>query len=477
MGWSSWNTFYESIDEQKIKGIADAMVSTGLKDAGYVYLNLDDAWMANGRDANGNLQADSKKFPKGMKALGDYIHEKGLKFGIYGDHGTMTCTYLKLAGSGSYGKEAQDAKTWASWGVDYLKYDHCNLATQNNWTAWQKDYENMRDGLAECGRPIVFSICAWEFKYWMPATGHLWRTTGDINWTGGCNGQPCWGGVLSNMDGTANLRQNAKPGQWNDPDMLEVGNGNKNDPSKSMTLAENRSHFSLWCMMAAPLIAGNDIRTMSTDIKNILLNKEAIAVDQDSLGQAGVRLSTGNSEVWVRKLLSKTSVKKDTNYAVLFFNRNNSGAVKMSVTVNQIVQAVGGGIANGKIYTVRDLWGHKDLGEWTAGTYTTPGEVPVHDVFMVRLSPKSSNSAIVPVTITPSKNSILFEIDNKIVISHHDSKPVSITMVDLKGAAIVKQQNIKNGKCSINTSLLPRGIYYIKVWSERESIVHKVVLR
>jgi len=470
MGWSSWNTFYENIDETKLKGIADVMVSSGMKDAGYSFLNLDDAWMANGRDASGNMQADSKKFPKGMKELGDYIHNKGLKFGIYGDHGTLTCTYLKLAGSGSYGKEVQDAKTFASWGVDYLKYDHCNLATQNNWAAWQKDYENMRDALAQSGRDIVFSICAWEFKSWMPATGNLWRTTGDINWTGGCNGKPCWGGIMSNMDGTVNLRQNAKPGQWNDPDMLEIGNGGTN-------AAEDRSHFSLWCMMAAPLIAGNDIRSMSTTTKEILTNKEAIAVDQDSLGQAGVRITTGNSELWVRKLLSQTSVKTDTNYAVMFFNRNNGGAVNMNITVSQISQAVGGGISSGKVYTVRDLWGHKDLGEWTAGTYSTPNTVPVHDVFMIRLAPKPDPTPVIPVAISTNDNSIQVTVGKNIIVTGVHSRPVSVTMVDLKGSAVYSQQNIRGGQCSIRTSVMPKGVYLVKVTSGIESVVHNVIVR
>lgn len=470
MGWSSWNTFYENIDEAKIKGIADVMVSSGMKDAGYIYLNLDDAWMANGRDASGNLRSDPTRFPKGMKELADYVHNKGLKLGLYGDHGSMTCTYMKLAGSGSNGKEVQDANSFASWGVDYFKYDHCNLVTQNNWAAWQKDYENMRDALAQCGRPIVYSICAWEFKSWMPATGNLWRTTGDINWTGGCNGKPCFNGILSNMDGTANLKQHAGPGQWNDPDMLEIGNGGTN-------AAEDRSHFSLWCMMAAPLIAGNDIRSMTATTKSILTNKDAIAVDQDSLGIAGTRITTGNSELWVRKLASQTSVKADTNYAVLFFNRNNSGAVNMSITVNQIATAVGGGISNGKTYTVRDVWGNKDLGEWTAGTYSTPSSVPVHDVFMIRLAPKPIPISTIPVAIKANKESIQIDIGKSIIVSGVNSQPVSVTMVDLKGATVYAQHNLRSGECSINTTVMQNGIYFVKIISGKESVVHKVVLR
>jgi alpha-galactosidase len=468
MGWNTWNTFQENIDENKIKGIADAFVSSGMKDAGYEYIVLDDNWMANGRDASGNLRPDPTRFKSGMKALADYIHEKGLKMGIYGDHGSMTCTYLKLAGSGSYGKEVQDAKSYASWGVDYLKYDNCNIVPGSNQ---QKDYENMRDALAQCGRDIVYSICAWEFKNWMPATGNLWRTTGDINWTGGCNGRPCWGGIMSNMDGTAKLWQYAKPGQWNDPDMLEIGNGGTN-------AAEDRAHFSLWCMMAAPLMAGNDIRSMSTTTKEILTNKEAIAVDQDSLGLAGKRITSGNTEVWVRKLCSQTSVKKDTNYAVLFFNRSNGGAANMSVSVNQISQAVGGGIADGKVYTVRDLWGHKDLGEWTAGTYSTPNPVPAHDVFMIRLTPEPEVVAAVPVAVTTGREGIQVEIGRNIVVSgggYHQT--VSVTMVDLKGAAVYARHGVRSGKCSIRTAGIPKGVYFVKVLSGRESGVQKVVLR
>ncbi|MBN1759807.1 MAG: T9SS type A sorting domain-containing protein, partial [Chitinispirillaceae bacterium] len=299
--------------------------------------------------------------------------------------------------------------------------------------------------------------------------GNLWRTTGDIDWNGGCSGVPCWGGILANMDGTVNLSQYAGPGHWNDPDMMQVGNGATNT-------AEDRAHFSLWCMMAAPLIAGNDIRNMSNTTRDILTNGEVIRVDQDSLGKQGVRVKSGDSEVWVKKLLSQSYDKSDTNYAVLFFNRNNGGSVSMSITASEIGNAVGGGIQEGDTYLVRDVWGHQDLGEWTAGTYTTPSPVGVHDVFMIRLSPQPLHATI-PVDIAKGRDKIRLDIGEKIVVSGINTAPVSVTMVDLKGSAVYFQRGIRSGMCSINTAGTPKGMYLIKVLSGSESVVRRVVIK
>ena len=266
MGWNSWNVFHGNINETQIKQIADAMVSSGMKDAGYVYLNLDDNWMANpARDANGNLRADPTRFPNGIKALADYVHAKGLKLGIYGDRGTMTC--MNIPQSGSRGYEERDAKTFASWGIDYLKYDNCNVPNGSDQKA---DYKKMQTALANCGRPIVFSICAWGYASWMPETGNLWRTTGDITdkWD---NGNEWFRGIINLIDDNSKFTSSAKPGAWNDPDMLEIGNG-------GCTTEEYRTQMSMWCMMASPLIAGNDIRTMNQTTKDILLNKYLKAI-------------------------------------------------------------------------------------------------------------------------------------------------------------------------------------------------------
>lgn len=360
MGWNSWNIFHENINETQIKGIADAMVSSGMKDAGYIYLNLDDNWMATSRDANGNLRADPTRFPSGMKALGDYIHSKGLKFGIYGDRGLRTCHHY-YAGpvgsqSGSYGNEVRDAQTFASWGVDYLKYDNCDPAPGSNM---QTDYTNMKNALASSGRSIVYSICAWQYQSWMPANGNLWRTTADI-----ANN---WNSMIGLYDINVGLYASAGPGAWNDPDMLEVGNG-------GMTDTEYRTHMSLWAIMAAPLIAGNDIRSMSQATKDILMAPEIIAVDQDALGKQGQKVSdNGNLEI-ISKQLSGTNVR-----AVALFNRGTS-ASNITVTWSQI------GLPAGNA-TVRDLWARVDRGTFN-NSYTV--SVPAHGTAMLKIVSGSS---------------------------------------------------------------------------------------
>lgn len=364
MGWNSWNIFHENINETQIKQIADAMVSSGMRDAGYVYLNLDDNWMAISRDGNGDLRADPTRFPSGMKALGDYIHSKGLKFGIYGDRGLRTCYHFNAGpngtASGSYGKETRDANTFASWGVDYLKYDNCDPSPGSNQ---QRDYENMRDALAKCGRPIVFSVCAWGYASWMPATGNLWRTTGDITdkWD---NGTDWFRGIINAIDGNAGYTKTAGPGGWNDPDMLEIGNG-------GCTTEEYRTQMSMWCMMASPLIAGNDIRTMSQATKEILLNREVIAVNQDSAGIQGTRVKAANGlEIWCKPIGSANSTAK----AVALLNRNATSA-NITVTFSDV------GLF-GTVY-VRDLWAKADKGSFT-NSYTM--SVPSHGTGMLKLT-------------------------------------------------------------------------------------------
>jgi len=279
MGWNSWNKFGGKINEELIKGIADQMVATGLRDAGYIYLNMDDCWHGP-RDENGFITCDKDRFPSGIKALADYVHSKGLKLGIYSDAGRKTCAGLP----GSFGHEYQDAIQYARWGVDYLKYDWCNNDNINYLGA----YTLMRDALRSAGRPIVFSLCEWGSNQpwkWAKEVGHLWRTTGDI----GCKfekvtakrGQWSALSVLEIIDLEANIRDAAGPGHWNDPDMLEVGNG--------MTVSEDRAHFSMWCMLAAPLILGNDLRNMSVATEEIIKNAEVIAIDQDTLGIQALR--------------------------------------------------------------------------------------------------------------------------------------------------------------------------------------------
>lgn len=366
MGWNSWNAFHENINEQQIKEIADILVSSGLRDAGYVYLNLDDKWMDDdGRDDSGRLVGDSVRFPSGMASLAAYVHERGLKFGLYGDRGTETCAHYNAntpCESGSYGREALDAETFASWGVDYLKYDNCAIAPgRDNDQAQEEDYRAMSDALRATGRPIVFSICAWDAKPWMPEVGHLWRSTFDIGL--------CWSGcdewyrnideIIDENDETVDW---AGPGHWNDPDMMVVGNG--------LSYVEDVSHFSMWALMAAPLILGNDIRTMSDQTHEILTNEEVIAVNQDPAGVQGSRVvDDGDHEVWLKPLCSLDGPEK----AVILLNRGGSSA-EVSVSWSDI------GITG--TATVRDLWAHEDLGEH-AGSFSA--EVPSHGVVMLKI--------------------------------------------------------------------------------------------
>jgi alpha-galactosidase len=366
MGWNSWNKFGCNVSEDLIKSMADAMVSSGMKDAGYQYIVIDDCWQVS-RDKDGNIAADGQRFPSGIKALADYVHSKGLKFGIYSDAGMQTCQ----GRPGGRGHEFQDALMYASWDVDYLKYDWCHTGTQNA----ESTYETMGEALKASGRPIVFSLCEWgTHKPWLWAAeigGNLWRTTGDIQdrWSGmkkWPDGSCCSNGVVSIIDQQAGLESYAGPGHWNDPDMLEVGNG-------GMTNTEYRSHFSFWCLLAAPLITGNDLRNMTPETKEILANREVIAVDQDPLGREGRRVwKDGDSEVWSKEM-------KDGSRAVILFNRGEGpGPMEISVAWNQI------GYPDHLSAEVRDLWAHKDLGKFT-GSFKA--SVPSHGVVMVTVKP------------------------------------------------------------------------------------------
>jgi alpha-galactosidase len=311
------------------------------------------------RDAQGNIVPDAKRFPSGMQALADYVHGKGLKFGIYSDAGTATCQNRP----GGRGYEFQDARQYAAWGVDYLKYDWCNHSTQDS----QASYSIMRDALKKSGRPIVFSLCEWgSTKPWLWAgdVGNLWRSTGDISdkWDTGKKQDNL--GVVQILDLQDGLQSYAGPGHWNDPDMLEVGNG-------GMNVTEYRAHFSMWCLLAAPLMAGNDIRGMSADIHDILTNKEVIAIDQDPMGREGRRVKRADGlEVWAKQLA-------DGGRAVALLNRT---AAEANITVSWTDI----GYPDHMAAKVRDLWAKEDLGEKT-GSFSA--SVPSHGVVMVRVEP------------------------------------------------------------------------------------------
>ena len=368
MGWNSWNKFACNVDESIIRQTADAIVSSGMKDAGYQYVNIDDCWHG-ARDSLGFIRADSVRFPSGIKALADYVHGKGLKLGIYSDAGSKTCG----GRPGSRGFEYQDALMYAKWGVDYLKYDWCNTEGLKGEGA----YMTMRDALFATGRPIILSICEWGTDtpwIWGPKMGHLWRTTGDIYSCFDCikdNGTWQAHGVMQILDMQKGLRKYAGPGHWNDPDMMEVGNG--------LTPNEDRAHFSMWAMLAAPLIAGNDIRAMPKDVGGVLTNRDVIAIDQDSLGIEGFQYSVRDSvELWFKPL-------SRGDWAMVVLNRAKAPrAVSFDwgrETVNDSLSGRSASFGN-TTYRVRELWTKKDLGTTTKALGAT---VPAHDVLAVRL--------------------------------------------------------------------------------------------
>ena len=360
MGWNSWNKFAcAGLNEQVIRETADIISSNGMKDVGYQFVNLDDCWQAS-RDAEGNIVADATKFPSGIKALADYVHSKGLEFGLYTDVGTKTCA----GRPGSLGHEYQDAKQYAAWGVDYVKVDWCNTLPGQSAEA---SYTLFRDALAASGRPIVFSICEWGSNkpwLWAGPVGNLWRATGDIQDCWSCKRQ--WGGngVMQIIDQLNDIWMYTGPGHWNDPDMLEVGNG-------GMTTDEDRAHFSLWALLSAPLLVGNDVAHMSEATKSILENREVIAIDQDPLGIQGHRVrKDGDLEVWSKQLA-------DGGRAVVLLNRGTSAA-PVTVRWTDI------GYPNTLTATVRDLWSGKSIAGQRGG-YSA--QVPSHAVVMIRVMP------------------------------------------------------------------------------------------
>ena len=355
MGWNSWNHFAGKVTDKDVRGAADALVSSGLRDRGYIYVNIDDTWEGK-RDAQGNIQTN-EKFPD-MKALADYVHSKGLKIGIYSSPGPKTCANYE----GSYQHEEQDAKTYAAWGIDYLKYDLCGYRKimdqeapndqAKQYELMRAAYEKMHRALEATGRPIFYSLCQYGWgQVWQWGTqvgGNSWRTTDDI--------QDSYMSMSNIGFAQAGLAKFAGPGHWNDPDMLEVGNGKMNGE-------EYRTHMTLWAMLAAPLLAGNDLSQMSPETLSILGNKDVIAIDQDPLGRQGDRVSAvGPLEVWSKPL-------QDGSVAVALFNRGHDSE-PMSLPASL-------GVSDGS--KVRNLWNPADAsrGPWT---------VPEHGVVLLRIS-------------------------------------------------------------------------------------------
>ncbi|ARF54252.1 hypothetical protein B1H19_08630 [Streptomyces gilvosporeus] len=353
MGFNNWNSTHcrAEFNEGMVKGIADLLTAKGLKDAGYRYVNLDDCWALPARDGGGRLVPDPKRFPHGLKAVADYVHAKGLKFGIYTSAGTKTCNENGFPGA--LGHETSDARQFADWGVDYLKYDNCN----NQGVDAKQRYRAMRDALRATGRPIVYSICEWGENRpweWAADVGHLWRTTGDID--------DNWSSMLGILKQNLPLAPYAGPGHWNDPDMLEVGNG-------GMTDTEYRSHFSLWAMMSAPLLIGSDLRTATPETLAILGNKDVIALDQDALGKQATVVASDSGRWTLVKPLA------NGDRAVALFNETGTPQ-RLSTTARDV------GLPQADRYRLRDLWQHRT----SQTTGAVSATVPAHGIAVYRVS-------------------------------------------------------------------------------------------
>lgn len=350
MGWNSWNHFADRVTDAIVRQTADVVVSSGMKDAGYIYVNIDDTWEGT-RNSSGEITTN-KKFPD-MKALADYVHSKGLKLGIYSSPGPLTCAGYE----GSFGHEAQDAKTYAAWGIDYLKYDWCSASTVYKDSDLRAVYQKMGDALQASGRPIVFSLCQYGledvWKWGDKVGGNLWRTTGDI--------QDKWQSLEEIGFRQAEINSYVKPGHWNDPDMLEVGNG-------GMTADEYRLHMSLWALLSAPLLAGNDLEGMTSETRSILMNKDVVAVDQDTAVHHVKRtVLEGNTEIWTREM-------KDGSQILALFNRSDA-AKPVSVNWSKLDLNPAGKALN--------LWTHKDV-TLSGDSYTAT--VPRHGVVLLRVA-------------------------------------------------------------------------------------------
>ncbi|HEX6353180.1 NPCBM/NEW2 domain-containing protein [Actinophytocola sp.] len=363
MGFNNWNAFGCDVDETLIKETADVLVSSGLADRGYEYVNIDDCWSLRERGPDGRLVPDPAKFPGGISGVADYVHAKGLKLGIYGDAGTKTCAGFP----GSLGHETVDAQTWADWGVDYLKYDNCNNQSDGSQADYIRRYTAMRDALNKTGRPIVYAICEWGTSQpwlWGNGVGQLWRTTGDIN--------DEWPSLKSIIAKNAPLAPYAGPGHWNDPDMMEIGNG-------GMTATEYRTHMSMWAMMAAPLLIGTDLRTASPETLAILGNREIIAVDQDRLGVAGAVVSDRDGLMVLDKPLA------NGDRAIALYNSTDSLA-----TVS--VPASGTGLSRAPAYRLRELW----TGDVRQAKSTISAAVPAHGTVVYRVRPLRDPAGTAP---------------------------------------------------------------------------------
>ncbi len=498
MGWSSWNWFGCTgasgnrvagfpgnkngigISESITVQIADAMVSTGMKDAGYQFVNLDDCYLEHLRTNEGGLQALKKTFPKGIKAVADSVHKRGLKFGVYSCVFEYTCANVyDIQGNGQpgmWGYEQQDADTMVAWGIDYLKVDYCGYLDHQSASATPAEKAKLaKDRYTKIGtalktavskaraagkpaKDIIFSVCEWGFHEpfnWAPEIGHLWRTANDI--------RANWPKFMEQVTAALNLYPYSGPGKWNDTDMMEVGN--------NVPMNESRAHFALWSILASPMIAGNDLRSMTPEITALLTNKEITAINQDSLGFQGrkVKGTTLTTFVVSKKL-------KDGSFAVLFVNGTSSAAT-ISATWAEIGSVVPSGIPAGEVMRVRDLFGKADLPNAT-GSFTR-ADIPSHDVFMFKLSGPSVGIKNKPKSI--SLNSIDFSMNysaKDVKIYAKSLSPVSFSVVNLKGAIIQKSEILGTGNIEWSLPLegIHPGTYFVTMYSGKNSLRKKLVI-
>ncbi|HEY3502989.1 MAG TPA: NPCBM/NEW2 domain-containing protein [Actinocatenispora sp.] len=398
MGFNDWNSFGCDVDEQLIEQTADFFVSSGLKAAGYQYVNIDDCWSEKQRSADGHLVPDPVKFPDGIKGTADYVHAKGLKLGIYSSAGDKTCAGYPA----SFGHETVDAQDFAAWGVDYLKYDNCGTRdTPETKDGYVDRYSRMRDALAATGRPIVYSLCEWgnfDPASWAGDVGNLWRTTGDIS--------DNWASLKNIVRQNMGLYAAAKPGAWNDPDMLEVGNG-------GMTDTEYRTHFGLWSMMAAPLLIGTDLRQATPATLAVLSNREVIALDQDSLGTQARPVSDSGGHVVFAKPLANGDV------AVALYNESDTAAT-ISTT------AAAAGVPKAAAYTLRDVWQHAT----TESAGTIAASVPAHGTAIYRVAASGNWSAYPPAVTAGATAPPAYPGAPVSVVAPGTANPVSTTVTD-----------------------------------------------
>jgi alpha-galactosidase len=427
MGWNSWNAFGLNINSTIVKSVADSMHAKGMAAAGYEYIVIDDGWQID-RDATGKIIVDSMRFPEGIKYLADYIHSKGLKFGIYTCCGTKTCG----GRPGSYGYEMIDAKTYAEWGVDFIKEDWCFTTGLDT----RIQYKAMSDAIRATGRPMILSLCEWGTSSpweWAKGIGAMWRTTNDIQDCFDCVRN--WGGMgwVPILEANVNLAPFAGHGHWNDPDMLEVGN-------KALSLVECRSHFSMWCMIAAPLIAGNNISTMNNNIRDILTAPEIIAIDQDPLGIQGIRIrNEAGLQIWQKPL-------SDGSIAVALFN-STINAASMSVSLEEI------GFKKGIKSSVRDLWERKDL---PTITNAFKADVEPHGVVVIKIKGKRNSISLLrfdqPEIVLNLGNHKLIQLQvvpSMIPLSVTSSNENCVSST-ISGVNMFKLSAKKVGDCTIN---------------------------